>query len=131
MTAPVRKALIGALAPWTFGAGVTMIPTPSLAQGWRGDWHGGYRGGWGGWGWRRGYYGAHLSRQESSAASLSVRLLEQPTPTVPITTADALGRTGRSTIAGAILRALPLLRSATELGLYRANWGNAPLASGA
>jgi hypothetical protein len=57
MTAPVRKALIGALAAWTFGAGVTMIPTPSLAQGWRGGWHGGYRGGWGGWGWRRGYYG--------------------------------------------------------------------------
>jgi hypothetical protein len=48
MTAPVRKALIGALAAWTFGAGVTMIPTPSLAQVWRGGWHGGYRGGWGG-----------------------------------------------------------------------------------
>ena len=88
MTAPVRKALIGALAAWTFGAGVTMIPTPSLAQGWRGGWHGGYRGGWAaGAGDADIMAGAHLSRQESSAASLSVRLLEQPTPTVPM---DAL-----------------------------------------
>jgi hypothetical protein len=49
MTGTVRKALIGALAAWTFGAGVMTTATPSFAQGWRGGWYGG--------GWRGGYWG--------------------------------------------------------------------------
>src|SRR5262249_40941896 len=54
MTGTLRKALIGALAAWTFGAGVVTTATPSLAQGWRGGWQGGY---WGRcWGMGCGYH---------------------------------------------------------------------------
>ncbi|HMF06414.1 MAG TPA: hypothetical protein VKE72_05315 [Methylocella sp.] len=56
MTGKVRKALIGALAAWTFAAGVMTGATPTLAGGWHGGWYGGWRGGyWGGCGWGCGY----------------------------------------------------------------------------
>jgi hypothetical protein len=56
MTGTVRKAFIGALAAWTFGAGVMTAATPALAQGWHG-WRGGWHGGWPSGGWRGGYWG--------------------------------------------------------------------------
>jgi hypothetical protein len=56
MTGKIRKAFIGALAAWTFGASVMTSATPSHAQGWRGGWYGGWHGGyWGRCGWGCGY----------------------------------------------------------------------------
>jgi hypothetical protein len=58
MRSTIRKALIGALAASTFGAGVVTAATPSYAQGWRGGWSGGWRGSYWGrcWGWGCGYH---------------------------------------------------------------------------
>lgn len=122
MTATVRKALIGALAAWTFGAGLMMTASPSLAQGWRGGWHGGY--------WGRGGWGAGAGDADFMAGGAACRgglalstLAGTAYASSPYYSSGYSWQNRPVYDSWAILRAMPLFRSAIEVGLDRASWG--------